>query len=455
MYRYPDRINNKFLLALGSLLICAVCLQAQKPETRHRNKYSIYAQQIERRYSDTLSMTFTRDTSYIQSDDTPEDPYFYPILLTPTLYDSPLEYVMGNSWKPLRIIPDKVLFKSDCIRSSVPMDSIRKIVSTSMAWAYTFCPWLITNTQDNIDKTASLRKDIMKEPVKDITHITSPDDNIETGIEDASYKVVTHKPNFWTFSGSTNFNMSQTYASDNWFQGNQRSNTYRLATDMRLNYDNQRGLKYENRLQARLGFINNHNDKKHKYLTNDDKLEIWSNIGVSAVKHWYYTIQLNAWTQMYPKYASNSDYVNSDFLSPVEGNLSVGMYYEIKFKRFSFKLNLLPLSYHAKYVDRKALRHNYGIRGEHHSYNDIGYNVTSSYEWKIANNITTKGNLYFYSNTHYAQAWLESTTTFSINRYLNTSLYLYPRFDDTHYKNGKKEFWQFYENLGIGFGFNF
>ena len=47
------------------------------------------------------------------------------------------------------------------------------------------------------------------------------------------------------------------------------------------------------------------------------------------------------------------------------------------------------------------------------------------------------------------------TGTFSINKYLNTSIYLYPRFDDTHYKNGKKEFFQFYENLGIGLGFKF
>ena len=446
--------KTTIILLMASVAILP--LQAQTLGTRQKEKKSSYFQQVAKKYIDTLSVLYQKDSTIVSVDNTPGDPYLYPLLLTPTLYDRPVKYMMGSQWKPTRLKEKEVdLFYKTAMDAPVSRDSIEKAMSQTLTWAYSHYPELISNTQDNIDQAASIRKDIVSEPVRDITHITLPEENVDTGIEDASYKVITRKPNFWTFSGELNFNMSQTYASENWFQGNQRSNTYKMSTSMSLNYNNQRGLKFENRMQARLGFINNHNDTQHKYMTNDDKLEIWSNIGISAVKNWYYTVQLNVWTQMYPKYASNSKNVTSDFLSPVEGNLSIGMYYELKLKKFTFKLNLLPLSYHAKYCDRALLRHNYGIRGTHHAYNDIGYNVTSNYSWQIAKNIRTSGNIYFYSNAHYAQAWLESTTTFSINKYLNTSIYLYPRFDDTHYKNGKKEFFQFYENLGIGLGFKF
>ena len=103
-------------------------------------------------------------------------------------------------------------------------------------------------------------------------------------------------------------------------------------------------------------------DNKHRYRTNDDKIFMSNKLGLQAFKNWYYTFLLQTQTQFYPNYSANSDYVNSDFLSPLTSNFSIGMEYKLNVKNFNLSANIGALSYNFKYVDRNNLRGNYGIR---------------------------------------------------------------------------------------------
>lgn len=424
-----------------------------------KGKTPTYNETIVRKYVDTLATIVTVDSIMNADSDketTLNNPYYYPLLLNPTLYDSPINSIMKvdtGTHSRSRYLPSAY----DCFG-----DSVQQYMTSTMMWAYTNVPWLVGTTQNDVNKAAGIRKEIVDQPVKEVTHITpQSSETLDLGIEDASYNVITRRPNFWSFSGKVDFSMSQNYVTDNWYQGNQNNNSFSIVTDLKANYNNQRGFSFNNNLIARLGFISQRKDTKHKYATNTDKLQLISSIGISAVKHWNYSLQLNVWTQNYPKYSSNSDNVTSDFLSPVEGNLSVGMNYSIDFstkKRkniFHFDANIAPLSYHAKYCDRKALRNNHGIPGKHHAWNDFGPNVTMNYSWQICKNIRTTGRIYYYSNLHYVSGNYTSTTDFTINKYLTTKLYMYTIFQDNRYVNGKAEFLQFQENLSLGLTVSF
>lgn len=111
----------------------------------------------------------------------------------------------------------------------------------------------------------------------------------------------------------------------------------------------------------KLGFQTSHNDKEHKYKTNSDLLRLTNKLGLRAVKHWYYTVMLQSWTQFYKGYKSNDPKVYSDFMSPFESLLSVGMDFQTQSKNNRFKINatLSPIALKLKYVDRKPLRESF------------------------------------------------------------------------------------------------
>ena len=111
----------------------------------------------------------------------------------------------------------------------------------------------------------------------------------------------------------------------------------------------------------RLGFQTSKTDEKHKLKTNDDLLRLTTKIGYKATKHWFYTLQVQAYTQFYPSFKANSDEVSSDFLSPFNLVVSLGMDYKLELKRFKGSANLSPVAYNFRSVERRSLFGNFWI----------------------------------------------------------------------------------------------
>lgn len=426
---------------------------------REREKKPTYNEQIVKKYIDSIAVIIAIDSikAAMNEDETIlNNPYYYPLLIHPTMYNMPVKDIMQSLWKPSRVVEDKKYLPS---AYSLFTDSVQQSMTNTLMWAYTNVPWYISTTQKDIENAAGIRKEIIDQPVKEITHITpQSNEQVDLGIEDASYKVITRRPNFWAFSGKLYYSMGQNYFSS---KGAQNNNTFRLETELNANYNNQKNLTLTNNVKARLGFTSQSKDKKHKYLTSDNRVEMTNQLGLKAIKHWDYTLSLYSWTHIYPKYASNSDYVTEDFLSPVSGNIGVGMKYSIDFstkkrgKVFHVDATFSPLSYYAVYCDRKALRNSKGIPGKHHAYNSFGPSVSINYWWQIAKSIKTSGSIYYYSNYHRVEARMQNTIDFTINRYLTSSLYLYPTFNDNRFVNGKRELFNWQETLSMGLTLTF
>ena len=222
------------------------------------------------------------------------------------------------------------------------------------------------------------------------------------------------------------------------------------------NYNNKSGVQLENILELKLGFLTSPSDTVHKFKTNNDLIRYTGRLGLQASKKWYYTLQLLAYTQFARGYKSNDKRVYSDFMSPFNLNIGLGMTYNLSAfdGKLTGKVNLSPFSYSWKYIDRKDLCAHYGI-GDHHAMDDFGSQITSEIAWKLSNIMLWKSRFYFY--TTYSRAEMEWENTFQINlsKYISTNIFVYPRFDDSVGRDRDLGSWQFREYCSLGLSYAF
>ena len=184
-------------------------------------------------------------------------------------------------------------------------------------------------------------------------------------------------------------------------------------------------------------------------------LRLTSKLGYRAIKSWYYTTRFQAQTQLYPNYRTNSKTVTTDFASPLYLSLSLGMDYKWNKKRFEGSLYIAPVEANARYVQWKSLRANYNDGPHQATKWTWGPNVVINYKWRIIDNITWQGRLYAFTNYHYTNIEMENTFSFYINKYLDCTLFVYPKYlDDRKYGKAKDDpegsYWMFKEWLSLG-----
>ena len=332
-------------------------------------------------------------------------------------------------------------------------------------------PDLVEATETQLQKSGSLREDIdmpIAQTVELVDHVAPMPDEPEV-VPAAEVEVT--KPKFWTKKGDGFLQFMQNYVSDNWYKGGE--STYSLLGSLTLeaNYDNKGKWKWDNKLEAKLGFLTAKSDSLHKWKSNEDLLRLTSKLGLQASKRWYYTLQLLAWTQFSRGLKSNDHRTYSDFFSPFNLNAGLGMDYKVEAfdKKLTGTVNLSPIALNYRYVDRTLFPNQntatpndfswfpsrHGIDGEEHYKLDPGSQITADLTWKLNENVTWKSR--FWAFTSYERAELEWENTFQlkVSKYITANIFLYPRFDDGNAPDDDLGYWQFKEYTSIGLSYSF
>ncbi len=395
-------------------------------------------------YLDSLtSLIYKYEDWHYAGADTLQNPYYFRLFTVPTYYAEPVKKKMsiGNSFE------DNDRFYDAKI-------DLQEYVDHFFSRLYVQNPSLISETEREIKNTESLRKETYE--VKPDVELTKKEEKkVDTGISNNELDIYVYRPNFWKVSGSYSLSFRQNYFSDNWYKGGEDNNSFLATATIRANYNNKRKILFENTLEMRLGFQSSKSDKIHRYKTNSDLLRLTNKLGLRATKLWYYTILLQSWTQFHPSYRNNDRKVYSDFMSPFESTVSVGMDYKLNVKNFNISANISPFACRFKYVDRKSLVTSFGLRANHHSRYTYGSNVTIDYTWKVIKNVQWKGHIYYFTDYDLAQIDWENTFSMSINKYLATTLFVEPRFDDSVNRKKGKSYFQFYEWFSLGLNMSF
>lgn len=450
------RIIILTIITYASFFNSNILAQTKRLNTNNTVKpletYSTKADSIFNCFSDSLkqiSQKIYADAEYgiyNKSKDLLTNPYYYRLFVNPLLYKSSLRNVMDidtdSSFPKL-----STLTSDKCL---VVDDAIHKFFIS----LYTQHPYIVHNTDEILEKSGRMREDINtridhKVQISDVVKKKELENVVEP------IEAISRKPNFWTFNHTVSMQLMQNYSNDKWYQGGINYNSMLTKYTLNANYNNRQKVTFNNKLEMNLGFQTNKDDTEHKFKTTEDLLRLTNNLGVRASGRWYYSLQLQSWTQFHPKYNSNSNVVYSDFMSPFESVLSLGMKYTYSKNKFNFELHLAPIAYDFKYVDRKALTRRYGVKGNHHSYETIGSNITANWYWQILKELSWSSRMYYFTNYEKIQVEWENTFNFTINKYLSSKLYLYPRFDDSYTNNNSDAVIQFKEYLSLGLNITF
>ena len=229
------------------------------------------------------------------------------------------------------------------------------------------------------------------------------------------------------------------------------------ALTLEAHYDNKQKLRWDNKLEMKLGIQTTRADSLHKAKRTEDLLRYTGKLGLQATRRWYYTFQVVATTQFLRKYDTNSPNVKSDFMSPFNLNASLGMDYNVSWlkNRLTGSIHLAPVAYNLKSVGRQSLAQANGLEEGHHTLHDYGSQFTCDLKWKILDNLMWQTRLYGYTTYKRSELEWENTFTFSFNRYISAKVYAYPRFDDGVKHDKSFGYWMLNEFVSFGFSYDF
>ena len=335
-------------------------------------------------------------------------------------------------------------------------DEVTDAVDEAMMKLYMRRPDLVKNNETHLKEVGTLREDVNTELTQkvDLVEMAAP---VPEEQEAVPVAVVIKKPNFWKFKGDGYLQFLQNYVTDNWHKGGESNYSAVASATLEANYNDKDKVLFENKLEMKLGFQTSQSDSVHKFKTNNDLIRLNSKLDLQAHKHWYYTLQLLAYTQFTRGLKANDETTYSDFMSPFHLNLGIGMEYKVEAlnKRLTGSLNFLPLSFNFTYVDRKALASRNGITGDHRTLEEFASQFTADLKWQITDQISWKTR--FYANTSYHRALIEWENQFElkVTKYISANLFLYPRFDDSNARDDKMGYFQFQEWSSLGLTYSF
>ncbi len=274
------------------------------------------------------------------------------------------------------------------------------------------------------------------------------------------------KPNFWTFKGDGFLQFLQNYVSGNWYKGGESNYSMLSSLTLEANYNNKSKWKWDNKLEMKLGFQTSPSDSVNKFKANEDLIRLTSKVGLQATKHWYYTLQLLAYTQFTRGLKANDKRTYSDFMSPFNLNVGIGMDYKMEWfnKKLTGTVNISPLAVNYRYVDRTIFMNGntqqwfpsrHGLEADRHSLVDLGSQFTVDFTWKMAENISWKSRMYGFTSYKRVEYEWENTFSFQFNKYISSKLFIHPRFDDNRQRDDHHGYWMFKEFLSIGFNYAF
>ena len=367
---------------------------------------------------------------------------------------------IANGAKYHRLIMPLTFYKSAAENAiELPQDpnNPQSYVDNALLDIYLRRPDLVKETQTSLMSDSPIRRELESEININVDYSEITEEaEAEPEPEEQSQIEIT-KPNFWDFSCEANFQLLQNFFSDNWYKGGDNTLSSVASLTLQANYDNESKLKFQNKLEMKIGFQTSPGDSVHKFKTNNDLLRYTGLLGLQATKNWYYSLQLLAYSQFSPGYNTNSATVISDFLSPLTVNVGLGMTYQVSAfgGKLSGSVSISALSYNWKYVDRLALAEDNGIDEGKHSKHDFGSQVTTSLTWKFNDNISWKTRIYYYTTyTETLFEW-ENTISCSLSKYISATIFLYPRFDDSATKDDGLGYWQFKEYCSLGLSYSF
>lgn len=397
---------------------------------------------------DSLSVQYA-DELGIQIEEISDNPLYFRLFMPLALYNSALDEAIyptsqRDSMQSRPLLPIENLDSTDA--------DIISSINATLVKIYLDHPELVKMTESELMSVKGPIT-ITEEATVGIKREVNSEIQVENSTE--APDLVTSKPNYWKLFGNFQGKYTQSYFSENWYKGGQNSHSVLAQVVLEANYA-KRQTTLDNKLEMKLGYYTTEVNGEKTLKTNQDLLRATSKYGLRAIESWYYSAQLQGYTQFMPVF-DNKNNLKSKFLAPVYGSLSIGMDYKPKFKNKNLTLSamLSPLSYDCRYVSVDSIVTRYGIdQGKNFKYS-IGSRVDANLSWKFLTNfkLTTKAN--YFTDYKRAEANIENTIDYQFSKYFSIQFFMHWRFDDNVKKPHEElKYHQLKEFLTLNFNYS-
>ena len=256
-------MKYKYLLLLLAVMLVASDASAQRRRRMARAQMAL----VVRNYQDSLAVLRQRLDSVQHANDSlrteATDGRYFRLFAPTTFYHSAIHQQLS-------------------LTTPEDSDAVRQAIDQALMSLYMRRPELIKGYESQLLETGSLRTDVNEEvkPQVELVDIAEPvpeEPDIQPEVE-----LEVKKPNFWTFKGDNSLQFLQNYVSDNWHKGGESNYSAVGSIVLEANYNDKEKFKFENKLEAKLGFQTSRSDTVHKFKTNNDLLRLTSKLGIQA-----------------------------------------------------------------------------------------------------------------------------------------------------------------------------
>jgi hypothetical protein len=280
-------------------------------------------------------------------------------------------------------------------------------------------------------------------------------------LEAPGVELTTINRKYWVRSGEHSFQFAQNYFSDNWHKGGTNNLNFNSYHVLRANYKKDK-VRFNNTLEWRLSVFNAPDDSLREYRIGNDLIRYYGDFGLDAfAKGWSYSMNMEAKSQLFNSYPTNSNQLRSALLSPLYVNAGVGLKFnldkkseKVRGRRVRWDLALAPISLNFKYVSNDSVDVvSFGIP-ENKKYNlDMGTTVTSILKYDITRYITWDSRLTYFTSYDKVEAEFENSLNMALSNAFSTRIYLNVRFDDGVPPHPDLKYLQYNQTLSFGLNY--
>ena len=452
---------NKYLFPVLLTMAFSVSLQVFSQRAGRAAAYSREASSIVSKYKRELTQIRKNlaDIS-VDSAESQMSPYYYKLFGPGVFFRSvlddkfKLDYTLPNDWSSPQQLSDGILERHH-INASINDVLLGLYAENPQLFHYSDAQIASEETVSPLSVASTSAEDLSSiynkvDEIKDVADVL---DSVDVDLQ-----IV--RPNFWTTTGKFSLQFTQNYFSENWYKGGNNNVTMLSNLVLEANYNDQKRVSWDNKLDLRLGFVTATSDSIHRYLSNNDKIQLNSKLGIKAAKNWYYTVSAEAKSQFLPGHKANDRRTYSKFLAPLDVYVSLGMDWKPKFKNGnSFSLALLPFSYKMRLIDDDDVdihRSNNMVGKDFQQ--DFGSKIEFNSKITIVKGLTWKCRCFYFTSYEYVESEMENVLSFQFNKYISSEVYTLWRFDDNRdmkFYDDTIGYFQFKEYFTLGLAYNF
>ena len=409
------------------------------------NKYNRLLDEMTANYAEKIKEAGSGDSTDV-------NPLYFRLFAPLALYKSPIRNAINvGEVQPIEA--------EDSVRLTTMLSGkdtrLQSELNRVLLATYLTEPTLVKMMEDSLMLSQSLNEETIKNSTEGVKlSVTSDLSNKigETPKADLQVNMAVEKPNFWKTKGSFSMQFTESYFTENWYQGGTNNLNMLSTMTLEANYNNKRKIQWNNRLEARIGFYQN---EGAEIQSNQDLLRATSSLSLKAIYNWNYTVEAQGNTQMMQHFQSDKVTLQSRFLAPVDGTLTIGMSYSKSLKKGSISVFPGPLSYKITYVAVPEVAARYNFENGKSFRDDIGSKLEARFDYKLGKSISYNTRFYYFTGRYeYVQMDWENTFNFQVNKHLSAKFFFHARYDDSRAKDPKYGYLQFKEYLTFGLNYS-